>query len=119
MSGDLLTLGAVALLTLAGVTRGSRGVVRAGRGGRPAEQTLDPHLVGAVWASNQLSETSNPKFKGPHVDASDARSILVWLRWNDRDGDFNDEIGEDLDLARQILVELWPEEEIAWTLRNP
>lgn len=98
---------------------GSRGVVRAGRGSHPTEQALNPRLVGAVWASNQISETSNPKFKGPHVDADDARSILAWLRWNDRDGDFNDEIGEDLDLAKRILVELWPEEEIQWHRENP
>ena len=118
MNGDLLTLGAVALLALAGAARGSRGVVRAGRGSHPSKQAPDPRLVGAVWASNHLVETSKSK-NGPRVNADDARSILAWLRWNDRDGDFDDEIGEDLDLARKILVELWPEEEIQWHRENP
>ena len=44
---------------------------------------------------------------GPFVQASDADSILAWLRWNDRNSDYPDD--QPLDDVRGWLVAAWCE----------
>jgi len=102
---------------MARVQSGSLGVVRTGRGTRlPPEPSPDTRLADAVWASNALKSRIPGK---PHVDANNAASILAWLRWNDRDGDYEDELGENLDDAQRTLIAAWPEDEVQWLRENP
>jgi hypothetical protein len=97
--GRLLAILAIGgLLATSTVAHGSRGVVRAGR------KKQDDYITDVVWACNALTSNSPGK---PHVDADDGTSILAWLRWNDRNGDYEDELANNLDDAHATLMAVW------------
>jgi hypothetical protein len=92
--------------------QGSRAEVRKGRSAVPIPQE-DSRLTQAVWAANNLVSRRGGK---PVVRPDDAASILDWLRWNDRDGDYEDGLAENLDDAQRTLIEAWPEDEVRWLI---
>jgi hypothetical protein len=66
--------------------------------------TFSPEALDhAVHNANALAHD----LRGPWVDVDDAATILAWLRWNDADGVWPDELADDVDGARAALVSVW------------
>jgi hypothetical protein len=57
------------------------------------------------WGGPIVQTLGYARVTGPaDLDDVDAASVLEWLRWNDRDGEYPDELADNLDDALRALV---------------
>ena len=99
---------------------GSKGIVRRGPPAPPKQAYTRSRLAEAIWASNTFkTEDATTENSRPFADANDATSLVLWLRWIDPNGRYPRSLCDDLEAARELLIEAWELEDIEWMKKHP